>query len=85
MIKPNQIGTLTETLEAIACGASAATTPRSSRSAPARPRTRASATLAVTTGSTQIKAGAPSRERVAKYNRLLRIEEMLGPDAKFAG
>ena len=41
--------------------------------------------LAVATGSAQIKAGAPSRERVAKYNRLLRIEEMLGASAHFAG
>lgn len=41
--------------------------------------------LAVATGSVQIKAGAPSRERVAKYNRLLRIEEMLGSEATFAG
>ena len=41
--------------------------------------------LTIATGSTQIKAGAPSRERVAKCNRLLRIEEMLGSQAEFAG
>ena len=41
--------------------------------------------LAVATGSVQIKAGGPSRERVAKYNRLLGIEEMLGAEANFAG
>ena len=42
--------------------------------------------LVVATGSGQIKAGAPARsERVAKYNRLLRIERELGPDAQYAG
>jgi enolase len=41
--------------------------------------------LAVATGSVQIKAGAPCRERVAKYNRLLRIKAALGSDATFAG
>jgi len=41
--------------------------------------------LAFATGSVQTEAGAPSRERAAKYNRLLRIEEALGAEARFAG
>ena len=50
-----------------------------------RDRAQAEPGREVATGSTQIKAGAPSGERVAKYNRLLRIEEMFGARARFAG
>ena len=85
-MKVNQIGTLTETLEAIAHRARRPATPRSCRTAPARPRTSTIADLAVATGCGQIKTGAPSRsDRVAKYNQLLRIEEELGPAAEYPG
>ena len=84
VIKPNQVGTLTETLETVALaqrsGYSTVIAQRSGET-----EDTSICDLAVATGSAQIKAGAPSRERVVKYNRLLRIEEMLGPDAKFAG
>ena len=61
-------------------------TPRSCRTARARPRTSTIADLAVATGCGQIKTGAPSRsDRVAKYNQLLRIEEALGADADVPG
>ena len=61
-------------------------TPRSCRTARARPRTSTIADLAVATGCGQIKTGAPSRsDRVAKYNQLLRIEEALGADATYPG
>jgi enolase len=84
VIKPNQVGTLTETLETIRVAqASGYATVIAQRSGETQDTSICD--LAVATGSTQIKAGAPSRERVAKYNRLLRIEEMLGSDAKFAG
>ena len=84
VIKPNQVGTLTETLETIRVAqASGYATLIAQRSGETEDTSICD--LAVATGSTQIKAGAPSRERVAKYNRLLRIEEMLGSDAKFAG
>ena len=86
LIKVNQIGTLTETLDG-------------DRAWRARPATRAVmshrsgetedmtiADLAVATGCGQIKTGAPSRsDRVAKYNQLLRIEEALGADAAYPG
>ena len=56
------------------------------RPVPARPRTPPSPTCAVATAAGQIKIGSVARsERLAKYNRLLRIEEMLGPAASFAG
>jgi enolase len=85
LIKVNQIGTLTETLEAIAmareAGYSAVISHRSGETEDVT-----IADLAVATGSGQIKTGAPSRsDRVAKYNRLLRIEEQLGDDAVFPG
>jgi enolase len=85
LIKVNQIGTLTETLEAIAVAREAGyRAVMSHRSGETEDVTIAD--LAVATGCGQIKTGAPSRsERVAKYNQLLRIEEQLGADAEFAG
>jgi len=85
LIKVNQIGTLTETLEAIAMARAAGyTAVMSHRSGETEDVTIAD--LAVATGCGQIKAGAPSRsDRVAKYNQLLRIEEQLGSKARFAG
>jgi enolase len=85
LIKLNQIGTLTETLEAIRLTQSAGWgTVISHRSGETIDTTISD--LAVATGSGQIKAGGPSRsERLAKYNRLLRIEEDLGSEARYAG
>src|SRR3954449_6742389 len=85
LIKVNQIGTLTETLEAIQVARDAGyTTVISHRSGETEDTTIAD--LAVGTAAGQIKTGAPSRsDRVAKYNRLLRIEEELGDRAKFPG
>jgi len=85
LIKVNQIGTLTETLEAIELARSAGyTAVMSHRSGETEDVTIAD--LAVATGCGQIKTGAPSRsDRVAKYNQLLRIEEQLGADAEFPG
>jgi enolase len=85
LIKVNQIGTLSETLEAIAMAREAGyTAVMSHRSGETEDVTIAD--LAVATGCGQIKAGAPSRsDRVAKYNQLLRIEEQLGSDAQFPG
>jgi enolase len=85
LIKVNQIGTLTETLEAIQIARdSGYTTVISHRSGETEDTTIAD--LAVGTGAGQIKTGAPSRsDRVAKYNRLLRIEEELGDRARFPG
>ena len=85
LVKVNQIGTLTETLEAIAIAREAGyTAVISHRSGETEDTTIAD--LAVATGAGQIKTGAPSRsDRVAKYNRLLRIEEELGPDATYPG
>jgi enolase len=85
LIKVNQIGTLTETLKAIAMAREAGyTAVMSHRSGETEDVTIAD--LAVATGCGQIKAGAPSRsDRVAKYNQLLRIEEQLGPAAEFPG
>jgi len=85
LVKVNQIGTLTETLEAIRIAAEAGyTAVISHRSGETEDTTIAD--LAVATGAGQIKTGAPSRsDRVAKYNRLLRIEEELGGAAKFPG
>jgi len=81
VIKPNQVGTLTETLETIALAqASGYTTIVSQRSGETEDTSICD--LAVATGAAQLKAGAPSRERVAKYNRLLRIEEMLGDESR---
>jgi enolase len=85
LVKVNQIGTLTETLEAIRIAAEAGyTAVISHRSGETEDTTIAD--LAVATGAGQIKTGAPSRsDRVAKYNRLLRIEEELGAAAEFPG
>jgi enolase len=85
LIKVNQIGTLTETLQAVAMARDAGyTAVMSHRSGETEDVTIAD--LAVATGCGQIKTGAPSRsDRVAKYNRLLRIEEQLGPAARFPG
>ena len=85
LIKVNQIGTLTETLQAVEMARAAGyTAVMSHRSGETEDVTIAD--LAVATGCGQIKAGAPSRsDRVAKYNQLLRIEEQLGSSARFAG
>jgi enolase len=85
LIKVNQIGTLTETLQAITMARGAGyTAVMSHRSGETEDVTIAD--LAVATGCGQIKTGAPSRsDRVAKYNQLLRIEEALGSDAAYPG
>jgi enolase 1/2/3 len=85
LVKVNQIGTLSETLAAIAMAREAGyTAVMSHRSGETEDVTIAD--LAVATGCGQIKTGAPSRsDRVAKYNQLLRIEEQLGADAEFPG
>jgi enolase 1/2/3 len=85
LIKVNQIGTLTETLDAIRMAREAGyTAVMSHRSGETEDTTIAD--LAVATGCGQIKTGAPSRsDRVAKYNQLLRIEEALGSDATYPG
>jgi enolase len=85
LVKVNQIGTLTETLEAIAMARAAGyTAVMSHRSGETEDVTIAD--LAVATGCGQIKTGAPSRsDRVAKYNQLLRIEEALGDAATYPG
>ena len=85
LIKVNQIGSLTETLEAIALAHRAAyTAVMSHRSGETEDCTIAD--LAVATGCGQIKAGSLSRsDRLAKYNQLLRIEEELGDQAVYAG
>lgn len=85
LIKVNQIGTLTETLEAVEranrAGYTAVTSHRSGET-----EDTTIADIAVATNSGQIKTGAPSRtDRVAKYNRLLRIEEELGNTSDFLG
>lgn len=83
LIKVNQIGTLTETLDAIEMAQRAGyTTVTSHRSGETEDATIAD--IAVATNSGQIKTGSLSRsDRMAKYNQLLRIEEQLGKDAKF--
>ena len=85
LVKVNQIGTLTETLEAIELArASGYAAVMSHRSGETEDTTIAD--LAVATGVGQIKTGAPSRsDRVAKYNQLLRIEEELGDAAVYPG
>ena len=85
LIKPNQIGTLTETLDAVtmavAAGYSAVISHRSGETSDAT-----IADIAVGTAATQIKTGSLSRsDRIAKYNQLLRIEEALGSSAGYAG
>jgi len=85
LVKVNQIGTLTETLEAMAMAANAGyTTVASHRSGETEDAFIAD--LAVATAAGQIKTGSASRtDRIAKYNQLLRIEEELGASAKFPG
>jgi enolase len=85
LLKVNQIGTLSETLQAIAMAREAGySAVMSHRSGETEDVTIAD--LAVATGCGQIKTGAPSRsDRVAKYNQLLRIEEQLGADAQYPG
>ncbi|MEJ1229485.1 MAG: phosphopyruvate hydratase [Galbitalea sp.] len=85
LIKVNQIGTLTETLDAVALAqTNSYTTVMSHRSGETEDTTIAD--LAVATNGGQIKTGAPARsDRVAKYNQLLRIEEELGDAATYAG
>jgi enolase len=85
LVKVNQIGTLTETLEAITiareAGYSAVISHRSGET-----EDTTIADIAVGTGAGQIKTGAPSRsDRTAKYNQLLRIEEELGDAAAYPG
>ena len=85
LVKVNQIGTLTETLEAVETGQRAGyRAVLSHRSGETEDSTIAD--LAVATNCGQIKTGSLSRsDRTAKYNQLLRIEEMLGPAARYAG
>jgi enolase len=85
LIKVNQIGTLTETLETMALASRASyTTVMSHRSGETEDTTIAD--LAVATNCGQIKTGAPARsDRVAKYNQLLRIEDQLGEAAEYLG
>ena len=85
LVKLNQIGTVSETLDAISmtrdAGWGVVISHRSGET-----EDSSIADLAVGTGAGQIKAGAPARgERTAKYNRLLRIEEELGSDSRYAG
>ncbi|MGQ0482944.1 MAG: phosphopyruvate hydratase [Pseudonocardia sp.] len=85
LVKVNQIGTLSETLDAVAlatsCGYRCMMSHRSGET-----EDTTIADLAVATGCGQIKTGAPARsERVAKYNQLLRIEETLGDAARYNG
>ncbi len=85
LIKPNQIGTLTETLDAITmavdAGYAAVISHRSGETSDST-----IADIAVGTQATQIKTGSLSRsDRIAKYNQLLRIEEQLGGNARYAG
>ncbi|MFL5953646.1 MAG: phosphopyruvate hydratase [Gaiellaceae bacterium] len=85
LVKVNQIGTLTETIEAVRLaqsnGYSAVMSHRSGET-----EDTTIADLAVALGTGQIKTGAPARsDRVAKYNQLLRIEELLGSEARYPG
>jgi enolase len=85
LIKPNQIGTLTETMNAINmavdAGYSAVVSHRSGET-----EDTTIADIAVGTAATQIKTGSLCRsDRMAKYNQLLRIEEILGSSAAYAG
>ena len=85
LVKPNQIGTLTETMDAVRMAKRAGyATILSHRSGETPDTSIADIAVGLTAG--QIKTGAPSRgERVAKYNRLLRIEEALGKRALWPG
>ena len=85
LVKVNQIGSLTETFDAVSLAQTHQYTAMiSHRSGETEDTTIAD--LAVATNAGQIKTGAPARsERVAKYNQLLRIEEQLGDAARYAG
>ncbi len=85
LVKVNQIGSLTETLDAVAMATAAGyASMMSHRSGETEDTTIADLAVAVNCG--QIKTGAPARsERVAKYNQLLRIEEELGDAGRYAG
>ena len=85
LVKVNQIGTLTETLDAVALAHNSGyRTMMSHRSGETEDTTIADLVVAI--GSGQIKSGAPARsERVAKYNQLIRIEEALGDASRYAG
>jgi enolase len=85
LIKVNQIGTLTETMEAVNMAqCNGYTAIISHRSGETEDTTIADLAVALNTG--QIKTGSASRsDRIAKYNQLLRIEEMLGADAQYPG
>ncbi|MFN3925212.1 MAG: phosphopyruvate hydratase, partial [Pseudarthrobacter sp.] len=85
LVKVNQIGSLTETLDAVSLAQRAGyTTITSHRSGETEDTTIAD--ISVATNAGQIKTGAPARsERVAKYNQLLRIEEELDDAARYAG
>jgi enolase len=85
LVKPNQIGSLTETLECVRIAQRASfATVISHRSGETEDATVAD--IAVGTNAGQIKTGAPARgERTAKYNQLLRIEDALGDSARYAG
>ena len=85
LVKVNQIGTLTETLEAMKMAADAGYTSMVSHRS-GETEDAFIADLAVATGAGQIKTGSASRtDRIAKYNQLLRIEEELGASARYAG
>ena len=85
LVKVNQIGSLTETIESVeACHRAGWTAVTSHRSGETEDSTISDLAVALNTG--QIKTGAPARsDRVAKYNQLLRIEEELGNMAEYAG
>ena len=85
LVKVNQIGSLTETIEAVeTCHRAGWTAVTSHRSGETEDSTISDLAVALNTG--QIKTGAPARsDRVAKYNQLLRIEESLGTMAEYAG
>ena len=85
LIKVNQIGTLTETIEAIQLAQrNGYTTISSHRSGETEDSTIADLAVALSTG--QIKTGSASRtDRIAKYNQLLRIEDVLGESAQYGG
>ena len=85
LVKVNQIGTLTETIEAIQlANRNSYTSVTSHRSGETEDATIADLAVALSTG--QIKTGSASRsDRMAKYNQLLRIEEQLGPAAVYGG
>ena len=85
LVKVNQIGSLTETIESVeACHRAGWTAVTSHRSGETEDSTISDLAVALNTG--QIKTGAPARsDRVAKYNQLLRIEEQLGDMAEYAG